>query len=150
MYYASAIRAGLRRAHMKLRFALFAGWLVDKSKYIPKKKKMLFIWNIFFLSAVMLMLLNYWAKKVEYLKIIGSDIIENYLIKAIIKWERLKYGLNVKDLLCDSESIKFSDMNTFINSHIWNIHIYIFSALNFDEALNLLHHTNDFLEQYTA
>lgn len=63
----------------------------------------------------MLMLLNHWAEMVEYLKIIGD--IENCLIRAI-KWERLKYGLNVKYLLYDCENMKFSDMNTFISSQI--------------------------------
>lgn len=72
----------------------------------------------------MLMLLNYWAEMVEYLIIFGTDLIENYLISTIIKWERLKYGLNVKYHLYDSESMKFSDMNTLISSQILN-NIYI-------------------------
>lgn len=87
------------------------------------------------------MFLNHWAEMVEYLKIIDSDIIENCLIRAIIKCERLKYGLHVKYLLYDSENMRFSDMNTFISSQ--NIFILFFSAFNFDEALNL-HHTYEF------
>lgn len=90
---------------------------MDQNKYFAKEKKF-FLFDFFFLSAVMLMLLNHWAEMVEYLKIIGSDIIENCLIGAIIKWKRLKYGLNVKHLLYDSENMTFSDMNTFIRSHI--------------------------------
>lgn len=89
---------------------------------------------------------------VEYLIIFGRDIIENYLISTIVKWERLKYGLNVKYRLYDSETMKFSDMNTLISSQILNINIYIvffFNALNFNEALTL-HRTIEFLEQNTA
>lgn len=73
----------------------------------------------------MLMLLNYWAEMVEYLIIFGSDRIENYLISTIIKWERLKYGLNVKYRLYDSESMTFSDMNTLFSCQILNTNIYI-------------------------
>lgn len=71
----------------------------------------------------MLMLLNQWAEMLEYLKIVGSEIIENCVIRAIIKWQRSKYGLNVKYVLYDPEYIRFSDIITFKSCQLKNIYI---------------------------